>query len=67
MVDGFSYWWMPLEGPLPGTKFVLKKSLDLNLLPIVVINKIDRKDARAHQVLDEVFELFYHSAHTINN
>jgi GTP-binding protein len=46
------------EGPLPGTKFVLKKSLDLNLKPIVVINKIDRKDARAHEVLDMVFELF---------
>jgi len=46
------------EGPLPGTKFVLKKSLELNLQPIVVINKIDRKDARPHEVLDEVFELF---------
>ncbi len=46
------------EGPLPGTKFVLKKSLDLGLTPIVVINKIDRKDARAHEVLDMVFELF---------
>src|SRR5512137_2204751 len=46
------------EGPLPGTKFVLKKSLDLKLKPIVVINKIDRKDARPHEVLDLVFELF---------
>jgi GTP-binding protein len=46
------------EGPLPGTRFVLKKSLELNLQPIVVINKIDRKDARPHEVLDEVFELF---------
>jgi GTP-binding protein len=46
------------EGPLPGTKFVLKKALDLNLKPIVVINKIDRKDARAYEVLDEVFDLF---------
>ncbi|MBN1396429.1 MAG: translational GTPase TypA, partial [Bacteroidetes bacterium] len=58
MVDGVLLLVDAAEGPLPGTKFVLKKSLDLNLLPIVVINKIDRKDARAHEVLDEVFELF---------
>ncbi|MBI1808240.1 MAG: translational GTPase TypA [Ignavibacteria bacterium] len=58
MVDGVLLLVDAAEGPLPGTKFVLKKSLDLNLKPIVVINKIDRKDARAHIVLDEVFELF---------
>ncbi len=58
MVDGVLLLVDAAEGPLPGTKFVLKKSLDLNLQPIVVINKIDRKDARAHAVLDEVFELF---------
>lgn len=58
MVDGVLLLVDAAEGPLPGTKFVLKKSLDLDLKPIVVINKIDRKDARAHQVLDEVFELF---------
>ncbi|MGA9119498.1 MAG: translational GTPase TypA [Bacteroidota bacterium] len=58
MVDGVLLLVDAAEGPLPGTKFVLKKSLDLNLKPIVVINKIDRKDARPHQVLDEVFELF---------
>ncbi|MHB1051246.1 MAG: translational GTPase TypA [Bacteroidota bacterium] len=58
MVDGVLLLVDASEGPLPGTKFVLKKSLDLNLQPIVVINKIDRKDARAHEVLDEVFELF---------
>src|SRR5512146_524715 len=58
MVDGVLLLVDAAEGPLPGTKFVLKKSLDLNLHPIVVINKIDRKDARAHEVLDEVFELF---------
>jgi GTP-binding protein len=58
MVDGVLLLVDASEGPLPGTKFVLKKSLDLNLQPIVVINKIDRKDARAHDVLDEVFELF---------
>lgn len=58
MVDGVLLLVDAAEGPLPGTKFVLKKSLELNLQPIVVINKIDRKDARAHIVLDEVFELF---------
>lgn len=58
MVDGVLLLVDASEGPLPGTKFVLKKSLDLHLQPIVVINKIDRKDARAHEVLDEVFELF---------
>jgi GTP-binding protein len=58
MVDGVLLLVDAAEGPLPGTKFVLKKSLDLKLQPIVVINKIDRKDARAHEVLDEVFELF---------
>ncbi|HLB01403.1 MAG TPA: translational GTPase TypA [Bacteroidota bacterium] len=58
MVNGVLLLVDAAEGPLPGTKFVLKKSLELNLQPIVVINKIDRKDARAHGVLDEVFELF---------
>ena len=58
MVEGVLLLVDAAEGPLPGTKFVLKKSLDLNLQPIVVINKIDRKDARAHEVLDEIFELF---------
>ncbi|MBF8247437.1 MAG: GTP-binding protein TypA, partial [Bacteroidetes bacterium] len=58
MVDGVLLLVDAAEGPLPGTKFVLKKSLELHLQPIVVINKIDRKDARPHEVLDEVFELF---------
>jgi GTP-binding protein len=58
MVDGVLLLVDAAEGPLPGTKFVLKKSLDLHLKPIVVINKIDRKDARPHEVLDDVFELF---------
>lgn len=58
MVDGVLLLVDAAEGPLPGTKFVLKKSLELSLQPIVVINKIDRKDARPHEVLDEVFELF---------
>lgn len=46
------------EGPMPQTKFVLKKSLALGLKPIVVINKIDRADQRAHKVIDMVFDLF---------
>ncbi|MCM0648764.1 translational GTPase TypA [Clostridium swellfunianum] len=46
------------EGTMPQTKFVLKKALELKLKPIVVINKIDRPDARAHEVIDEVFDLF---------
>jgi GTP-binding protein len=58
MVNGVLLLVDAAEGPLPGTKFVLKKALDLHLKPIVVINKIDRKDARAYEVLDEVFELF---------
>ncbi len=58
MVDGVILLVDAAEGCLPQTKFVLKKSLQLNLAPIVVINKIDRKDARPEEVLDEVFELF---------
>lgn len=46
------------EGPMPQTKFVLKKSLELGLKPIVVINKIDKAAARPLQVVDEVFDLF---------
>ena len=46
------------EGPMPQTKFVLKKSLELGLKPIVVINKIDKPDARPVEVIDEVFDLF---------
>ncbi|MGL6186031.1 MAG: translational GTPase TypA [Clostridium chrysemydis] len=46
------------EGPMPQTKFVLKKALELKLKPIVVINKIDKPDARPEQVIDEVFDLF---------
>jgi GTP-binding protein len=58
MVDGVILLVDAAEGCLPQTKFVLKKSLGLHLKPIVVINKIDRKDARPEEVLDEVFELF---------
>lgn len=46
------------EGPMPQTKFVLKKSLELGLKPIVVINKIDKPAARVMEVIDEVFDLF---------
>ncbi|QAA33747.1 translational GTPase TypA [Clostridium manihotivorum] len=46
------------EGPMPQTKFVLKKALELGLNPIVVINKIDKPNARPTEVIDEVFELF---------
>ena len=46
------------EGPMPQTKFVLKKALELKLKPIVVINKIDKPNARPEEVIDEVFELF---------
>lgn len=46
------------EGAMPQTKFVLKKALELGLAPMVVINKIDRKDARPEAVIDEIFDLF---------
>lgn len=58
MVDGVLLLVDAADGPLPQTKFVLKKSLELGLKPIVVINKIDRKDARPNEVLNEVFDLF---------
>ncbi|HVO75680.1 MAG TPA: translational GTPase TypA [Ignavibacteriaceae bacterium] len=58
MVDGVLLLVDAAEGPLPQTKFVLKKSLDLGLKPVVVVNKIDRKDARPNEVLDEIFDLF---------
>src|SRR6516164_437103 len=46
------------EGPMPQTKFVVSKALRQGLRPIVVINKVDRADARVHQVHDEIFDLF---------
>src|SRR5436309_457483 len=58
MADGVFLLVDAAEGPMPQTRFVLKKAFQHELRPIVVINKIDRPDARAHQVLDEVFELF---------
>lgn len=47
-----------VEGPMPQTKFVLKKALEMNLNPILFINKIDKKDRRAEEVVDMVFDLF---------
>jgi GTP-binding protein len=58
MVDGVVVLVDAAEGPMPQTKFVLGKALKLGLRPIVVINKIDRQDARPQEVLDEVFDLF---------
>jgi GTP-binding protein len=58
MVDGVLLLVDASEGPLPQTRFVLRKALEAGLPPIVVINKIDRPDARAGEVLDEVFDLF---------
>jgi len=58
MVSGVLLLADAVEGPMPQTKFVLKKSLDLGLKPIVVINKIDRPAARIEAVVDEVFDLF---------
>ena len=58
MVDGVLLLVDAFEGPMPQTRFVLKKALALNLPAIVVINKIDRPDARINQVIDEVLELF---------
>ena len=58
MVDGVVLLVDSSEGPLPQTKFVLGKALKLGLRPIVVINKIDRTDARPDEVLNEIFDLF---------
>ena len=58
MVDGVVLLVDASEGPMPQTKFVLSKALELNLKPIVVINKVDRPDERITEVVDEIFELF---------
>jgi GTP-binding protein len=60
MADGALVLVDAAEGPMPQTRFVLSKALESGLKPIVVINKIDRQDARAHEVLNETFELFLH-------
>ncbi|ENN93283.1 translational GTPase TypA [Bartonella bovis] len=58
MVDGAILLVDAAEGPMPQTKFVVGKALKVGLRPIVVINKIDRSDARADEVINEVFDLF---------
>src|SRR5947207_599358 len=58
MADGVFLLVDAAEGPMPQTRFVLKKALQHELRPIVIINKIDRQDARADAVLNEVFDLF---------
>ncbi len=60
MVNGVLLIVDAAEGPMPQTRFVLKKSLDLGLKPIVVINKIDRPGADPDKALDEIFDLFGH-------
>src|SRR4026207_596452 len=58
MVDGVMLLVDASEGPLPQTRFVLRKALERGLPPIVVLNKIDRADARPKEVLNEVYDLF---------
>jgi GTP-binding protein len=58
MVDGVLLLVDAFEGPMPQTRFVLRKALQLNLKPIVVVNKIDRPEARPGEVVDEVLDLF---------
>ena len=57
MADGAIVLVDAAEGPMPQTRFVLSKALECKLRPVVVVNKIDRPDARAHEVLGEIFEL----------
>jgi len=57
MVDGVILLVDAAEGPLPQTRFVLRKALEAKLVPIVVINKIDRQDARPQEVLNEIYDL----------
>src|SRR5438094_571091 len=58
IVDGVMLLVDASEGPLPQTRYVLMKALEANLKPIVVVNKIDRPDARVAEVLNEVYDLF---------
>jgi len=58
MVDGVLLLVDAAEGPLPQTRYVLQKALSLDLPAVVVINKVDRQDARAEEVLDEIYQLF---------
>ncbi len=67
MADGALVLVDAAEGPMPQTRFVLCKALECRLQPIVVINKIDRPDARPLEVLDEVFNLFMELAPTTSS
>ena len=58
MVDGVLLLVDAAEGPLPQTRYVLSKALDAGLPAVLVLNKVDRSDARTAEVLDEVYELF---------
>ena len=58
MVDGVLLLVDAAEGPMPQTRFVLRKAMDLGLPAVVAVNKIDRSDARAHEVVDECYSLF---------
>ena len=58
MVDGILLLVDSSEGPLPQTRFVLRKALELDLPVVLVINKIDRPDSRIDEVIDETYELF---------
>src|SRR3954465_15122552 len=58
MVDGVGLLVDSSEGPLPQTRFVLRKALEANLPVVLVVNKVDRPDARTSEVVDEVYELF---------
>ncbi len=59
MADGVLLLVDAFEGPMPQTRFVLQKALELDLYPIVVINKIDKPDARPAEVLNEIYDLFF--------
>lgn len=58
MVNGVLLIVDAFEGPMPQTRFVLRKSMELNLIPIVIINKVDRANARPEEVLNEIYDLF---------
>ena len=58
MVDSVLLLVDAVDGPMPQTRFVTQKAFELGLKPILVINKVDRPEARPHWVLDQVFELF---------
>ena len=58
MVNGVLLIVDVFEGPMPQTRFVLRKAMELNLIPIVVINKVDRPNARPKEVLNEIYDLF---------